>query len=146
MVQILAGVAALLMAASLPIAAQVTPERPGIPGNPVSSVPPGDTSAIAKEARGWLADLIKINTSNPPGNEQIAAMYITGILAKEGIKAEILDMMPGRSAVVARLRSSAVAQPSRALLLVAHPDTVPVEKARDRKSTRLNSRHDQRSY
>ena len=130
MVQILAGVAALLMAASLPIAAQVTPERPGIPGNPVSSVPPGDTSAIAKEARGWLADLIKINTSNPPGNEQIAAMYITGILAKEGIKAEILDMMPGRSAVVARLRSSAVAQPSRALLLVAHLDTVPVEKSR----------------
>src|SRR3989442_262563 len=130
MVQILAGVAALLMAASLPIAAQVTPERPGIPGNPVSSVPPGDTSAIGKEARGWLADLIKINTSNPPGNEQIAAMYITGILAKEGIKAEILDMMPGRSAVVARLRSSAVAQPSRALLLVAHLDTVPVEKSR----------------
>jgi len=87
-------------------------------------------SAIAKEAHGWLADLIKINTSNPPGNEQIAAMYITGILAKEGIKAEILDMAPGRSAVVARLRSSAVAQPARALLLVAHLDTVPVEKAR----------------
>jgi acetylornithine deacetylase/succinyl-diaminopimelate desuccinylase-like protein len=31
---------------------------------------------------------------------------------------------------VARLRSSAVAQPSRALLLVAHLDTVPVDKAR----------------
>ncbi len=132
MVRVLAGAAALLMAASLPVAAQVAPERPGIPaGNPpVSPLPTGDTSAIAKEARGWLADLIKINTSNPPGNEQIAAMYITGILAKEGIKAEILDMAPGRSAVVARLRSSAVAQPSRALLLVAHLDTVPVEKSR----------------
>jgi len=87
-------------------------------------------SAIAQEAHGWLADLIKINTSNPPGTEQIAAMHIPGILAKEGIKAEILDMAPGRSAVVARLRSSAVAQPARALLLVAHLDTVPVEKAR----------------
>jgi acetylornithine deacetylase/succinyl-diaminopimelate desuccinylase-like protein len=132
LVQVLAGTAALSMAASLPVAAQVAPERPGIPaGNPpVSPSRAGDTSAIAKEARGWLADLIKINTSNPPGNEQIAAMYITGILAKEGIKAEILDMAPGRSAVVARLRSSAVAQPSRALLLVAHLDTVPVEKAR----------------
>jgi acetylornithine deacetylase/succinyl-diaminopimelate desuccinylase-like protein len=131
MVQILAGVAAMLMAASLPVAAQVAPERPGIPaGNPVSPLPHGDTSAIAKEAQGWLADLIKINTSNPPGNEQIAAMYIMGILAREGIKAEIIDMAPGRSAVVARLRSSAVAQPSRALLLVAHLDTVPVEKSR----------------
>ncbi len=57
-------------------------------------------------------------------------MYIAGILAKDGIKAEIVDMAPGRSAVVARLRSSAVAQPSRALLLVAHLDTVPVERAR----------------
>src|SRR5712692_871476 len=128
MVQVLAGAAALVMAASFPIAAQVAPAgAPGIPGNPSQT---GDTSAIAKEARGWLADLIKINTSNPPGNEQIAAMCVTGILAKEGIKAEILDMTPGRSAVVARLRSSAVAQPSRALLLVAHLDTVPVEKSR----------------
>lgn len=131
MAQVLAGMAALTMAASFPAAAQITQaEKPGIPGNPVSPLPVGDTSAIAKEAQGWLADLIKINTSNPPGNEQIAAMYISGILAKEGIKAEILDMTPGRSAVVARLRSSAVAQPSRALLLVAHLDTVPVDKAR----------------
>jgi acetylornithine deacetylase/succinyl-diaminopimelate desuccinylase-like protein len=85
---------------------------------------------MAKEAQGWLADLIRINTSNPPGNEQIAAMYIAGILAKEGIKAEILDLMPGRSAVVARLRSAAMADPSKALLLVAHLDTVPVDKSR----------------
>src|SRR5260370_42518036 len=89
------------MAASLPVAAQVAPEKPGIPaGNPpVNASPSGDTSAIAKEARGWLADLIKINTSNPPGNEQITAMYITGCLAKEGIKPEILDSARGRSAV-----------------------------------------------
>ncbi len=131
MVQIMAGAAALMMAVSSPIAAQVAPTgAPGIPANPVIPRPVGDSSAIAKEAQGWLADLIKINTSNPPGNEQIAAMYITGILAKDGIKAEILDLAPGRSAVVARLRSSAVAQPSRALLLVAHLDTVPVDKSK----------------
>ncbi len=131
MVQIMAGAAALMMAVSSPIAAQVAPTgAPGIPANPVTPRPVGDSSAIAKEAQGWLADLIKINTSNPPGNEQIAAMYITGILAKDGIKAEILDLAPGRSAVVARLRSSAVAQPSRALLLVAHLDTVPVDKSK----------------
>ncbi len=129
-IQELVGVAALAMAASFPVAAQVPPAGPGIPVNPVSPPQAGDTSAIAKEARGWLADLIKINTSNPPGNEQIAAMYIAGVLEKEGIKAEILDMAPGRSAVVARLRSAAMANPSKALLLVAHLDTVPVEKGR----------------
>src|SRR4029077_13582285 len=131
MVQVMVVVAALMMAASFPIAAQVPPAgAPGIPANPASPRPKGDTSAIAKEAQGWLADLIKINTSNPPGNEQIPAMYIAGILAKDGIKAEILDLTPGRSALVARLRSSAVAEPSKALLLVAHMDTVPVDKSK----------------
>src|SRR5437899_1493907 len=131
MVQVMVVVAALMMAASFPIAAQVpSAGAPGIPANSVSTRPVGDASAIAKEAQGWLADLIKINTSNPPGNEQLAAMYISGVLAKDGIKAEILDMAPGRSAVVARLRSAAVANPAKALLLVAHLDTVPVEKGR----------------
>jgi len=131
MVQVLAGAAALLLAANFPVSAQVAQaERPGIPGNSPIPLQAGDMSAIAKEAEGWLADLIKINTSNPPGNEQIAAMYISGILAKEGIQAEILDMAPGRSAVVARLRSAAMANPSKALLLVAHLDTVPVDKSR----------------
>ncbi len=130
-VQMLAGTAALLLAANFPVSAQVAQaERPGIPGNSPIPMPAGDMSAITKEAEGWLADLIKINTSNPPGNEQIAAMYVSGILAKEGIQAELLDMAPGRSAVVARLRSAAMADPSKALLLVAHLDTVPVDKSR----------------
>jgi len=128
MIQVLAGAAALTMAANIPVTAQVTPaERPGIPASP-AAVP--TTPAISKEAQGWLADLVKINTSNPPGNEQIAAMYVAGVLAREGIKAELLDLTPGRSAVVARLQRSAVAEPSRALLLVAHLDTVPVDKSR----------------
>ncbi len=75
-------------------------------------------------------ELVKINTTNPPGNEQQAAKYIAGILTKEGITPEILDITPGRSAVVARLRSSAVPDPSKALLLVAHMDVVGVDKSK----------------
>jgi acetylornithine deacetylase/succinyl-diaminopimelate desuccinylase-like protein len=128
MVQVLAGAAGLMMAASFPVVAQVAPARgPGIPANPS---PTGDTSAIAKKAQGWLAELIKINTSNPPGNEQAAAKFVAGVLDKEGLTPELLEVAPGRSGVVARLRSSAVAEPSRALLLVAHLDTVPVDKSR----------------
>jgi len=126
MVQRMVGAAALAMAASIPVAAQVSPAAPrGMPMNPS---PIGDTSTIAKEAQSWLADLIKINTTNPPGNEQLAAMYIAAVLQKEGIKAEILDLTPGRSALVARLKSTAMADPSKALLLVAHMDVVGVEK------------------
>jgi acetylornithine deacetylase/succinyl-diaminopimelate desuccinylase-like protein len=90
----------------------------------------GDTTALAREAQGWLVELVKINTTNPPGNEQAAAKYIAGILARDGINAELLDLAPGRSAVVARLRSSAVADPARALLLVAHMDVVGVDRSK----------------
>lgn len=119
---------ALLLAANLPAAAQA----PGTAasGMPMSPSPIGDTSAVAKEAQGWLVDLIKINTTNPPGSELAAAKYIAGILEKEGITPELLEVAPGRSAVVARLRSAAVADPSKALLLVAHMDVVGVERAR----------------
>jgi len=127
-IQIIAGAVAALLAAGVPTVGQGIPQP--TPTRTVSASPPNDTSAIAKEARGWLADLIKINTSNPPGNEQVAAMYVSNILQKQGIKAEILDLAPGRSAVVARLRSSVVPDPSKALLLVAHLDTVPVDKSR----------------
>jgi acetylornithine deacetylase/succinyl-diaminopimelate desuccinylase-like protein len=124
-------VALVAIAAGTPVVAQV-PAAPGIPAStppsPISQV--GDTTAIAKEAQGWLIDLIRINTTNPPGNEQVAAKYIAGILEKEGIKSELLDLTPGRSAMVARLQSSAVADPSRALLLVAHMDVVGVDKSR----------------
>jgi acetylornithine deacetylase/succinyl-diaminopimelate desuccinylase-like protein len=84
---------------------------------------------LAQEAQGWLTDLIKINTSNPPGNEAPAAKYVAEILQKEGFTPEILEIVPGRSAVVARLRSTAVADPSKALLLVAHLDVVPADKS-----------------
>ncbi|HEY6945017.1 MAG TPA: M20/M25/M40 family metallo-hydrolase [Candidatus Acidoferrum sp.] len=127
-VEVVAGMAALLLTASLPVAAQGIPQA--TPVTPAPASPQNDTSATAREARGWLADLIKINTSNPPGNEQLAAMYVSGVLQKAGIKAEILDLAPGRSAVVARLRSAVLPDPSKALLLVAHLDTVPVEKSR----------------
>src|SRR5260370_4856159 len=110
MVQMMAGAAVLAMAAILPIAAQVSPAP--APAVQVNSSPIGDTSAIAKEAQGWLADLVKINTTNPPGNEQIAAMHIAGGLQKEGIQAANLDIAPGRRAVLALLRCTTPAHAS----------------------------------
>ena len=99
-------------------------------GIPASQSLVGNTTALAREAQDWLVELVKINTTNPPGNEQAAAKYIAGILTKEGITPEILDVAPGRSALVARLRSSAVADPSKALLLVAHMDVVGVDTSK----------------
>ena len=117
-----------LLFAALPLAAQVAP--PPTNSLPASQSPLGDLTSLTVEARTWLQDLIKINTTNPPGNEQAAAKYVMGVLQKDGITAEELPLAPGRTAVVARLRSSAVADPSRALLLVAHLDVVGVERAK----------------
>jgi acetylornithine deacetylase/succinyl-diaminopimelate desuccinylase-like protein len=107
-----------------------TPATAAQPVMSQTSGPFGDTSTLEREATVWLTDLIKINTTNPPGNEEAAAKYIAAILQKEGIAAEVLPLTPGRSALVARLKSSAFADPSKALLLVAHMDVVGVERAK----------------
>lgn len=124
-----ASAALCLCAATLTVAAQApSAAGPGIP--PGTKSLSGDTAQLETEATLWLGDLVRINTTNPPGNEQAAAKYIAGILQKEGITPEILDIAPGRSAVVARLRSSAMADPSRALLLLAHLDVVGVDRSK----------------
>ena len=120
---------ALLSLAAAPILKAQAPSM-AMPTVQSTQSPVGNTAALAKEAEAWLADLIRINTTNPPGNEQAAAKYIAGVLTKEGITSEILDLEPGRSALIARLRSTPMPNPSRALLLVAHMDVVGVDKSK----------------
>ncbi|HXX44989.1 MAG TPA: M20/M25/M40 family metallo-hydrolase [Candidatus Acidoferrales bacterium] len=89
-----------------------------------------DISQIASDSIGWLQGLIRINTTNPPGNEIVAAKYLAGILDREGIHSEIFESTPGRGFLVARLSSSAMPDPSRALLLMGHLDVVGVDKSK----------------
>jgi acetylornithine deacetylase/succinyl-diaminopimelate desuccinylase-like protein len=86
-----------------------------------------DLNKLADEAQGWLGDLVRINSVNPPGNEAAVAKYISAIFQKEGISNEVLEMAPGRSIVIARLQAGPLPDPSNALLLVAHQDTVGVD-------------------
>lgn len=91
-----------------------------------SAAQPG-LAKLAYEAQGWLADLVRIHTVNPPGNETATAKYIAAIFQKEGISNEVIEMAPGRSIVIARLQAGPLPDPSNALLLVAHQDTVGVD-------------------
>jgi acetylornithine deacetylase/succinyl-diaminopimelate desuccinylase-like protein len=86
-----------------------------------------DLDKLATEAQGWLADIVRINTVNPPGNEAGVAKYIAAIFQKEGISNEVLEMAPGRSIVIARLQAGPLPDSANALLLVAHQDTVGVD-------------------
>ena len=86
-----------------------------------------DLAKLGDEAQGWLVDLVKINTVNPPGNEDATAKYIAAIFQKEGIANEVIEITPGRSIVVARLQAGPLPDSANALLLLAHQDTVGVD-------------------
>jgi acetylornithine deacetylase/succinyl-diaminopimelate desuccinylase-like protein len=116
---LLAGI--ILMLALPPAALKSQTPAPG--GTP-------DLLQLTAEAQTWLTDLIRINTTNPPGNELEAAKYILNVLQKENIPAEILEMRPGRGIVVARLQAGPLPDSSRALLLIAHMDVVGVDRAK----------------
>ena len=97
---------------------------------PAAGGAPADMLQLTAEAQTWLTDLIRINTTNPPGNELEAAKYIQNVLQKENIPAEVLEMMPGRGIVVARLQAGPLPDSAKALLLLAHLDVVGVDRAK----------------
>src|SRR5262245_52897895 len=86
---------------------------------------PPDFPAAQAEAVTFLGELVRIDTSNPPGREARAAEYIRSVLAAEGISAQIYESAPGRGNVVARLKGNGRKRP---LLLMGHLDVVGVER------------------
>jgi acetylornithine deacetylase/succinyl-diaminopimelate desuccinylase-like protein len=87
---------------------------------------PVDWTAIQREGVMLLRDYLRINTTNPPGNELAGARFLKGFLAKEGIEAQILDtaeLGPGRANLYARLKGNGA---KKAIALVHHIDVVPV--------------------
>ena len=84
-----------------------------------------DFGAARDEVAQLLSNLVKIDTSNPPGNETKAANYIKQVLDKEGIPSEIFEAEPGRGNLVARLKGSGKKRP---ILLMGHTDVVGIER------------------
>lgn len=72
-----------------------------------------------------LQRFVQIDTSNPPGNETKGAAFLKAILDREGIPSEIVERVPGRGNLIARLKGSGKKKP---LLLMGHIDVVGVER------------------
>ena len=68
-----------------------------------------------------LQQLIRFNTTNPPGNEIECIRFIQGVLAEVGIEAAIVAKDERRPNLVARLKGQGTASP---LLLQGHVDVV----------------------
>jgi acetylornithine deacetylase/succinyl-diaminopimelate desuccinylase-like protein len=87
-----------------------------------------DWPALQDEATHLLSEYIRINTSNPPGNELATARWLKEVFAREGIEGQILDtaeLGPGRANFYARLRGTGS---RKAIALVHHMDVVPVTR------------------
>ena len=87
-----------------------------------------DWSRLRDETVQVLAEYLRINTTNPPGNELQTALYLKRILDREGIPAQILDtaeLTPaGRANLYARLKGNGS---KKAIALVHHMDVVPAD-------------------
>src|SRR5512140_3228687 len=98
---------ALLTAALLSV--PCTPAQP----------PPDPTAAL-------LTEIIRVDTSNPPGNEGALAQLVASKLRPLGFKVEIVGTpQAGKSALFARLKGDGSKRP---VLLAAHADVVGVER------------------
>jgi acetylornithine deacetylase/succinyl-diaminopimelate desuccinylase-like protein len=87
----------------------------------LKAIQPQILKDVKVEIANLLSDLVRINTTNPPGNETQAANYIAQYLAREGFKTEIIESAPGRGNVISRLKGT---DEKPSLLLLSHLDVV----------------------
>ena len=71
-----------------------------------------------------LQQLIRFNTTNPPGNEAECICYINNLLTAAGFEPCILEKKEGRPNLIARWRGTGAAPP---FLMYGHADVVTVE-------------------
>ncbi len=73
-----------------------------------------------------MRQYLRVNTSNPPGNEIAAARFFKEIFDREGIPAEIFEYKPGRANIIARLKGDGSKRP---IMLLSHMDVVTADPA-----------------
>ena len=77
---------------------------------------------VEDEVVALLSDLIRINTTNPPGNETPAAKFLAEKLGEDGLDCDVVESSEGRGSVITRIKGEGG---KRSLLLLSHLDVVP---------------------
>ena len=89
---------------------------------------PLDWTALQNETVQILTDYLKINTTNPPGNELETALFLKRILEREGFEVQLLDTGEFRERhganLYTRLKGNGT---KKAIALVHHMDVVPAD-------------------
>jgi acetylornithine deacetylase/succinyl-diaminopimelate desuccinylase-like protein len=82
--------------------------------------------SLRAEATDLLARLIRVDTTNPPGNETAAAELLRDYLEASGVECELYARVPERASLVARVRGTG---DGPTLLLLGHTDVVLADPA-----------------
>jgi acetylornithine deacetylase/succinyl-diaminopimelate desuccinylase-like protein len=84
-----------------------------------------DWGNLEPEVVERFRELLRIDTSNPPGGETRAANAIAAMLGREGIATRQFARDPARANLVARIKGSGAKRP---VLLLGHTDVVGVQR------------------
>ena|SRR5690625_2812246 len=83
-----------------------------------------DWEKVKVEASGYLSELIRIDTSNPPGNEMEAIHYLKNIAEENGLYTKIQETAENRGNIIISPKP-AYHQP---IVLLSHVDVVPAQE------------------
>ena len=83
-----------------------------------------DWTRYQDETMRHFQALLRLDTSDPPGNEKPAVDYLKRVLEAEGIPVKVFALEPHRPNLVARIKGSGRKRP---LLMMGHTDVVNVD-------------------
>ena len=90
------------------------------------NIPPERLKQYADLALQWQREYLRIDTTNPPGNEVGAAEFFKEIFDREDIENRVFNYAPGRADIWARIPHTA-SSPQRPIVLLNHMDVVTSE-------------------
>ena len=74
-------------------------------------------------AEDWMQQYLRVDTTNPPGNEMRGVEFFKKILDDEGIENRVFEIAPGRGDLWARIPHT-TAESKRPIILLNHMDVV----------------------
>jgi len=86
-----------------------------------------DWASVNEEAMRHFQALVRIDSTDPPGNETRVVDYVKKVLEAEGIPVTVAAKDPARANLIARLKGNGTKKP---LLIMGHSDTVRVDPAK----------------
>ena len=99
---------------------QTASTKPGLASN---DIPAERMRGYADLAVQWQREYLRIDTTNPPGNEVRAADFFKKILDHEEIENRVFNYAPGRADLWARIPHT-TGSPQRPIILLNHMDVV----------------------